>query len=259
MNIKAVVKYGLKSVYGSILGYYGIMFTILLAFEIISMTVAGSFKAISSGTEFGSLIFLFVVSLNFFKKNFEFFQLNGVSRKTQFYGFLFTTGIIAFAMNIIDNIYMFIGSKYMSYMSAYYMLYNTEWTFSNGLVGRHIKFNNFNPENLFFFLQRSIWTLLSYILIISIGYCIALFYNRVSKRIKILVSVGVPVFFWGLTTFDVWKNNANINKAFWSFAGKTFGFSMSDPNPNAAIATFLVLILLISGISYSLIRRVPIR
>ena len=122
MKLYAITKYQFMESKKSLLIFYGILFSILLL-TTSSFTLFGSGTAEVRGTEMASAIFIFVVGLNSFRANFLFSQANGVSRKTQFKGFLLAILLIAGLMAVIDTIYTHLFSSLVPYLSFFSMIY----------------------------------------------------------------------------------------------------------------------------------------
>lgn len=179
MKQKAAVRYLLQSYRRPILIFYGIVllvYALLCAFGKLQISINGQNLSMS-GVNVTSMIFLFVCGLNAFKEDFYFFLQNGVSRKTQFTALCLSTPVVALIMAAADSAIDLLIGLFLPYNSLFGMLYGDA---AAGFTG---------------VLMQTAWILCLYLSILAAGYLIALFYYRMNTMLKVLVSVGVPVFF----------------------------------------------------------------
>lgn len=188
MKTKSIVKYYLYEVIPSFIVFYGIMLLALIA-TLIGYRLSGG-KIYTSGIELASIIFLFVLGLNLFKSQFYFLIQNGVSRKANLIGFIVSTFIvIIFA--IIDTFSSVIMHNLIGYESFYNILYSSTAQ-SYGLI---------------YILNSTLFLTVMYGASLMLGYFITTLYYAMNKAMKIIVSVGVPVFlFIGLPIIEFFLN-----------------------------------------------------
>ncbi len=244
MRLKSVVKYNISETKNSILIFYGIMAALLIVFSVISTTVTSGGYSNNSGGEVASAIFLFVVGLNSFKQNFLFLSTNGVTRKTCFYGFVISSLIIATGMAVIDTTYGTILGLSPNYSSLFTQLYN-EWAAEAS-----------KPLSI---LISFVWNAVLYLFTMCLGYFITTLYYRMSKGLKITVSVGIPVFFTiVLPIIDSEVTNGRITK----WIGTLFVYLMGVKGENLPLIGVLSLIIAVALLlawAFMLVRRAPVK
>lgn len=124
----------------------------------------------SSGFEFASAIFIFVVGLNSFKSSFRFMQFLGVTRKTFFLGTLLALLAIAAGMTVID---MVLGNLYAQ-VQPYSSL------FAQAYVQKSI-------------VAQFVWETALLTMFAFVGFFITMLYYRSGKVLKIVISLA-PVY-----------------------------------------------------------------
>ncbi len=175
MKTKSIVKYYLYELKNSILTFYFIMLQGCIATYIIYKLSDG--KVYSTGIELATIIFIFVLGLNLFKSQFLFLIQNGVTRKANFIGFVASTPVvIVFA--IIDSFVSII----MHNLTGYESIFNT-------LYGSTIQ-----GYGLMYIFKSILFLTVIYGSFLMLGYFITTLYYAMNKAMKIIVSVGVPVF-----------------------------------------------------------------
>lgn len=238
MNIEGIVK-------ASII-YYCIFVCVIIGL----IAVSGG-RSSMSGVEFSTVIFLFVCGLNSFKSNFYFAKSNGISRKTFIKGLLISSIPISLVMSIIDVIINRISNIFIKNPTLYDMAYgnlvgiigdihNGSWTQSNSLS------TIFNTILFQFSLC---------LLVYVIGIVINMIYYRSNKYLKVLVSVIPVVFIIFNANFSI--TNPRLMMKINEFLDYIFGFN--PVNVFACITTFLVLVVILSGIAFLLIRKAIIK
>jgi hypothetical protein len=212
-----------------------------------SSTVSGQIGSM----EMATVIFLFILGLCSFKEPFGLMIQNGISRRTMFAARLLTTLTIAILMAIIDKVLLVLFKFYATtnsdkvYCSSLYeQLYSNGFTSGMGSFSLHVSIFVFD--------------FLLYLFIMSIGYFITLLFYCLNKAGQIAVGAGVPVSLWiVLPLYDSAVTNGKIFHAIGKFFDFAFGLSAHQPS-NANITSVLGFILM-SGISWLLIRRVPVK
>lgn len=172
MKFKSALKYQLFDVKKPIIIFYIVIISLMLLMLIgthwlnsqINIGISGNTRVEMS---FGgaTAIFLFVVGLNAYKSSFHMLTANGVSRKTMFGSFIVTALIISAGMALIDSLLVLIMRQMIPYDVFVFD------TLEMGIVTQFVS---------------SLGTLM-------LGYMITTLYYRMSKPIKLLVSIGVPV------------------------------------------------------------------
>ncbi len=180
MRLKSVVKYYISDIKASVAIFYIIMAVVISMIGIAVNVTTGEGESFSGGGEMASMIFLFIAGLNSFKQSFLFLSVNSIPRKLQFKGFLLAALAVCGTMAAIDAAYSNIFSLFIDYRSTFLQLYG-EW--AAGTSGAVVVLVTF------------LWNITVYISAYIGGYLITNIYYKMSKIIKIIVSIGVPVWF----------------------------------------------------------------
>lgn len=245
MRLKSVVKYNISETKNSILVFYGIMVAVivLLGISFVSLDSNGTASFVG-GAEMASAIFLFVVGLNSFKQNYLFLSTNGITRKTQFCGFLISALPIASVMAAIDTIYGNILAQFINYNSMFYQMYKG-W-----VIG---------TSKPIIILTGFVWSAALYLFALTLGYFITTLFYRMSRLLKIIVSIGVPTLF--LTVLPGIDSVVTNGKIYGWFGGLflSLGGLKNGSNPFIAVISLLVEMAILAGLAYLLVRRAPIK
>ena len=237
MRLKTASKYIFSELKNSVLSFYLIILLITIMFSFISSKGDSSFN----GTEMMSAIFFFVVGLNSFRKNYLFLMSNGVPRRTQFKSFFLAAIPVTAGMAVIDMVLGAIFNRIINYNTLYGLLYQDKTQSTGNLI------------------ISLLWSITLYTCAITLGYFITLAYYRMNKIQKICVSIGVPIFFTMVLPYILHEfcSTTTVN---WVFNGITTMFGVTGSyGPISAVAVFLVSTILLSVLSYLLIRKAPIK
>lgn len=243
--MKSAMIYQIAEMKKPLLIYYAIIFFLLLA----SFLTTEVFLHISAngttinGIEISSMIFIFVCGLNSFKEPFRMFLQNGLSRKTLFLSYLCSLLPVSGVMAIIDTSIGAIGRSLGSYQSAFHEFYRQYFP----AVG---------PGQVFVGFALS---LLLYTTSALTGYFITSLYYRMSKGLKLLVSIGVPVLLIiVLPIVDMGYANGVISRGlgeiFLLASGVKAGY-----NPLYPLGSCIILSSVLAGLTYLLQRRAVIK
>ncbi|AEY67290.1 hypothetical protein [Clostridium sp. BNL1100] len=237
MRLKTTSKYIFSDIKNSVLIFYLIIALLTIFFSSVTSEGNSSFN----GIEMISAIFLFVVGLNSFRKNYLFLMSNGVPRRTQFKSFFLAAIPVTVGMAVIDRALVAIFNRITNYNTLYGMLYQDK-TQSNGNI-----------------VISLLWSITLYMCAITLGYFITLGYYRMNKIQKICVSIGVPAFFILVLPYIIY-NFCSTSTVNWVYNGITTMFGVTGSyGPISAVAVFLVSTILLSVLSYLLIRKAPIK
>lgn len=245
MRLKSVIKYNLSELKNSVLLFYAIIagVFILLSITFVSMTSHGGTGSVG-GVEMASVIFLFIVGLNSFKQNFLFLSSNGIARKTQFIGFILAAIPVACAMAAIDTIISAVLSSVIDYNSMFYQIYNGMDITRNSAV---------------YIVVCMIWSAALYMSFVTLGYLITILYYRMSKPLKVVVSVGIPVMFIIIIpTLDALWFKGGITRSVFDLFILLAGLK-SGANAWISVAALLVETVVFTGLAYILSRRTVIK
>jgi hypothetical protein len=240
MKIKNVISYNLNDDKRAIIIYYLVIAAVI---SLIGLGVAISDENSTNvaGLEMSTAVFLFVVGLNSFKENFLFLSTNGVSRKTQFSGFVACAALVAAIMAVIDNFYVNVSIRITNYTSFFSQFFNL----------------NKNVQSVKTVVLGLVWSIAVYLLALMLGYFITILYYRMSRMWKIIVSVGVPVVLLTiLPIIDSLLTGGVVYGAIGKFFAMTIGYR---ENPLISTLSSLVFASILGAISYLLMRRAALK
>lgn len=242
MNFKQTMKYQMRDFIRTTLIYYLVIALIFVASLIVTALVldGGIHGAFSLGGS--AAIFLFVLGLNAFKSNFYMYIQNGISRRTQLVTFFVSAVCLCLVMTIIDSLYPILFGKILQYESTYQNIYS-----AFGIKSGFISY---------------VWMFTSYLAAMCFGYFLTTLYYRMSKPVKVLVSVGVPVLlFVVLPVIEVFVPSFNLFTSLMKFAAWAMGLDLNGFRvfPWRAVGSFAVISVLMMGLSYLLTRRATLK
>ncbi|QOR36427.1 hypothetical protein IMX26_06350 [Clostridium sp. 'deep sea'] len=240
MKIKTYIKYQVADSRNSISIYYLIIFTVLvLAF----LSKALNFGGIQvNGLELSTAIFMFVGGIATFKDGFKFGLVNGLTRKTIFTGLVLAVFPIAAIMAFVDSIIRVVGSLISGYESIFSSMYLSRYT-GNSLLS---------------YLEGFLWMVFLYALINLLGMLISMIYYRSNKRLKQLISFGVPLLFLiSIPILDKSVPGGVINRIYKAFA--IFFGKYNTSNPLLFVFWSSIAIIVIALFQYLLIRKATVK
>jgi hypothetical protein len=245
MRLKSVVKYNLSEMKNGILIFYGVILLIFVLFTIsvVNLSRMDSHSSLS-GIEIASAIFLFVSGISFFKQNFLFLSANGVTRKTQFSGFIISSVIISLIMAAIDTVYGNVIPEFENYRPLFRQVYSdfvkTESKFAAIFIG-------------------FVCTATLYLLMTAFGYLIRTLYYRMSRTLKIVVSVGVPALYSViLPVLDFKFTKGKVSMGIMQFFCTVSGLN-GQTNPYITILFDIACTVIMLCLAYLLVRRAPLK
>ncbi len=253
MNTQKVVKYQINEFKTSMFVFFLVILALMLliGISVVNINVNGGESNIMGGMEFGIVIFLFIVGLNYFRETFRLMIQNGVSRKTMFKGVIISTAIIAVIMSLINEIILLIGKVFaantesFTFEGTFEQIYGARYAGSG--TGLQMAF-----EGLLFLICISAAAMM-------FGFLITTMYYRLNKLAKVLVSVGVPVsIIIILPIVDFSLTGGQISNAIFKFMSFAFGF-LNGTNPYYGMVTCLVGFALCAAISWLLIRKAAVK
>lgn len=221
-HVRQFAKYQLVYFKNSVLTYYFVVFLVALMFN----------RPGSGNTLSGSMVFILVLGLNWFKTSFRFSQANNLSRKT----FYFATILAILAMSV--------------FMSVVDVLLDS--VFKNVQVGF---FGQLYPPNNF---AEILWSIAVLATFASLGWMINMMYYRANGPMKIAISFSPVLVIWLMVRLND-RIGGKLANSFMAFAIRAFGLAGEVPNPYAAIISFAVLTLVILVINGLLMHRTPIK
>lgn len=183
MKVLRTAKYHIYDNLKPIKIYYMVVVLIDILLILLSRNENGSVR--TSGTEFATVVFLFVAGLNSFRSSFKFAQANCVSRKTFFKGLFISVFPITAAMSVIDLIINRIFNIFIESPTLFEMTYGSYYDVLAGNVSRWTQDNSFST-----LAATAIWQFAMYTMAFWIGIFVTLVYYRSNKIMKIIVSVS---------------------------------------------------------------------
>lgn len=100
MKTIKMTRYFLEEIARSVAIFYGVILAVMTFLIILSKM--NGLNTSSSGLQFSSVVFLFVMGLNIFKEGFYFSQANNISRKTLYKGLLLVAPAVSLFMTVVD-------------------------------------------------------------------------------------------------------------------------------------------------------------
>jgi len=249
MFLKTVVKYKLIEFRKAMLVFYAALIGITILLFSITMSSASS-TASFNGIEVSGIIFLFIASANSFKESFHMLLQNGISRKTMFLAQIIWILCVSIIMALVDRI-LIITVTLGSQLSSRFM--------AGGLFDQiFIHKYKYDPSSFLLHFKVTIFSFCLYTGFAALGYFVTLLYYRMSKALKIAVSVSVPCFiFIVLPIIDL--ITAGKVTYFISWVSKLiFGVNGSN-GPISVMAVSLFGFALFSGLSWLLIRKAVVK
>ncbi|MBV1759023.1 MAG: hypothetical protein KMY55_14435 [Dethiosulfatibacter sp.] len=232
--------------------YYAIFISVLALLAFSRISSGGNMS--SSGLEFATVIFMFVVGLDSFKSDFYFSQSVSVSRKTFLKGLMLGILRISMLMSVIDVILNRIYNLFVPSPTMFDMLY-TAYRDTGIMNYRTLEFIWKQSNEIYILLSTFVWQFALYTFVCLAGLLITLIYYRSNKWMRVVVSIS-PVFFFmlmrGLGNYLIDFSGSII-----SFMDKAFGYS--NMNPYMAVITFLVAGGILSVFIYLLTRKAEIK
>ena len=242
MRLKPALKYQLSSVKWPIIIYYIVIYALMILMGISRTFDTTNFSITFGGLDGASIIFLFVVGLNAFKSNFHMFVANGVSRKTMFFSFIASVGIICAGMALVDSINALIISQFVNYQPVVMQLFDSRYI----------------DSGLRMYTEGFLWMFFSYVSSLMLGYFITTGYYRMNKPVKLIVSIGVPVLvFIILPILDNVLFDHQLTYAFRNISA--FCSGQSTGSPYVAMACRTVSAAITGFLAYLLARRATVK
>lgn len=239
--MKSTVRYMCHDMKKSITIFYLILLSLYLTSYVLNTMLDGVYFSMNGNVS--SSVYAFIVGIVVLKEPFLMALQNGVSRKTYWFSTLLTFGLSAAVISIAETFFTSIGrlvnSETFRVESIYSMIYSKRVADLDGF-------------------REGIETLLLLFaltfMLFAIGYFIGTLYYRMSKTIRLLVSIGTPV----LLLFVLPLVESTFTKgAIIRFAGKVAlaALGYKTQNPYTFMLSGLLVSVVMMGLSWLLIRR----
>ncbi len=250
MKFRAALKYQLSDMKRPLIIYYIIIYCLIILALVQQASMEnyydGEFS--SSGIEMATVIFLFIAGLSSFKVTFHLFLANGVSRKTMFKSYITSLLLIAAGMAVIDSLNGLLFSSPGHYMQIFYIMYKPHYGVA---VGHGITAG--------MYLDGLIWMLFFYAFVMMAGFFITTLYYRMNKPIKLLVSIGVPVFFFIVLPYiDTFIFKGAIFESIGYLFQKAGGF-LDGYNPYMAVLSCAISFAVFGALSFLTMRKATVK
>jgi hypothetical protein len=239
MTLKKATAYRLSDNSKALLIFYFVIFAVMLSFILRTTLFTSSNYGTLGGLDASSMIFIFVVSL-IFAESFKMLQQNGCSRKTIFLSFVYSTIILAVVMAVVDSLTaMLMDIITSNYESGFFQIYQA-------------RYQSMRSAQHFF--EGLLWYVTAYVMMGAIGFFITNLYYRMGKLLKVLVSVGVPVFFVIILPILSNLTGGAIYEGIKNFFDFAWGFSHGF-NPYFSMVSASIFSVILGGLAFLLIRR----
>ncbi|MBZ9686658.1 hypothetical protein G9F72_010000 [Clostridium estertheticum] len=247
MKSYKLVRYNIKSSLKPIIIYYCIIIAVITSAIILTKISGGN--GYSSGLEFSSMIFLFVIGLNFFKENFYFAQANNISREDYFKSVAIAILEVTLGMSIFDVIINRVYNLFQMCPTLYDMSYNN-------FTGAPLNIEVWIQSNSIGTLFGTVTFLFTfYMAAFAIGLLITLIYYKCNKTMKIFVSLSplAIVAIYGKLAVDY----PEFGEKVLIFIDNILG--ISTKNSYMAVSTFIGLFILSMFFVYILVRKAVVK
>ena len=224
-----------------------ILYSILVGIYLIALITSLIVPVNLSDGTFGGMdsipqVFLFVAGIVTFTPNLKLALANGISRKTEFTTTLLSAGTVSVIYMILNIGICLLFGTIFAYQDGFATTF-PGFTFANGAQ---------------YHLLKILYDILGNFTSFIGGYFIGALYYRMSKPLKILVSVGVPVLLF------VGAPIASISFLRYAWFLRLVDAVVSilttiSGNPYYTILTSVLIILILGVFSFLLIRKAPIK
>ncbi len=234
-NILKVSKYQLRDFKAAMIIYYGIILAISAIIIISYFTFVSNPDGNGHFSGFGSsaLIFMFISGLNCFKSNFKFMQANNVSRKRFFLANIVTLILVSAFMALLNSVLSNVLSRIIPYRDIFEQIYQ-----------KH------------FILADLTWFFSLFTFATSLGWFITMLYYKCNSLMKTIVSLS-PIFVIALIITLNYITDGASTRGISRFFTSTLG--LTNNNPYIAVLSFLTGFVVMTALSWLLLRRMPIK
>jgi len=260
MKLSAIYKYQLAEHKNSVLIFYLVIVSILVAvFGINAITgLNGSqygFSIKLGGIEAAPAVFLFVCGLTAFKENFQMALQNGISRKSLFINRIFVILTLAVGMSLLNLIILIVGQSMGSLSGIVQYSSVMEQIYGLGFTG--------HSNEILMLVESFFFYIFLFIVCFSIGYLIIVTFYRMNNKQKGRYIVGfylIAFVILPITDTLLYKSGiipVQLSDLLLRFLDNIMG--VSAQNPYIAMVSFLIISIVINGLTWLLIRKVGIK
>lgn len=255
-KMKTLLKYQLRDYSKSILIMYLCVYLVLVILVISGGTTFKiNGKSSNGGFEMISMITIFVIGLCSFKDNFKFFSANGVSRKTQFYSTVAALGVVSTIFAFVDTVNSILFTHIMVYRPMLILFYGPRFGYSSDLIPPYSS-PILTPQIL---AESFLWLCFAYFFMSMIGLFITTLFYRMSKAMKIAVSVSFTVIFLnGIPFLDQFYFGGILTKFFHDALNMALGYA-NGYNPYIGMFSMFLFAAIFAALAYLLARKACVR
>lgn len=237
MNVSNVSKYITSVFLGAMKYFYFIMTIVILIMLYLNYRIIteGNGDITFGGLGFSSLIFIFILGLTFFKTEFNFLQANNITRRNFFKAALISSAAAAFIMALITSL---VNQLFLMSLPGFYF----DWV--EGIYKTNSMFANLA------------WSFGLYIMVIVLGWLIAMVYYKLDKTMRIVISFLPVALILLISAADNSSGGAFIDLI---GNGFRFLFALDTLNPYLSAINMTALAAMFSGLAYMLIRRLELK
>lgn len=249
MKSLSVAKYSMDNMKKSILIYYLIYIATIVVMLLFARgsTNVEDFKAgFLQGTDFGTIILMFVLGLCSFKEDFYLMQSMNVSRKSFFAGTALSVIPMAAICSAIDLLLNRIFNIFTSIPTIYDMAYGNASESSKAFYVT----NNFGT-----ILNTFLFQFFFLIFIFAVGFFITNLYYKCNTTMKVVISIIPIVLINGYSALNYYYPAlfSGINKFFLSATG------IMSRNVYMMVLTFAIGFIVFNGITYLMLRKATVK
>lgn len=247
MKIKSSIKYTFGECTPTIIPIMIAFAALILIGVVISVFFEGT--AYFGNFETTGIGFAFVMGIILYKGTLEMSVQNGISRRTAFIGRVGATVIFTFIIAGLLRLFYAIGALFSTFIPNLYFDGMFEEIYS-GFVGK--------TNIVLSFFSGWIFYAFALMMFMFIGMFIGNAYYAMNKFVKLIVSIGVPVFLVvGIPAILQLTGRFDLVLSFASFLSKMFGFT--SQNPFMAIIPCVIISAVLMFFSYLMSRRATIK
>ncbi len=244
MRLKSIVKYYIHDLAKSVIVFYVVMALLIISVNMLVAISVNEGNGFTGGGDFATAVFIFIVGLNSFKQNFLFLSTNSMPRRLQFKGILIAAGILCGFMAFFDTTYTSIIAMFTDFRSAFKQIYGA-W--AEQTLGPLV------------ILANICWSFTVNLAAFLGGYFITSLYYKMTKSLKIIVSVTIPVLIAVVyPIIEETVTGGRITQRIVDISRALAGLGESI-NPYIGVLSLLVLATLAAALSFLLIRRAVVK
>lgn len=253
MRLQKAIKYHLLDAKKAIIIFYAIIIVLSLFFQIFLnvLVMRGGESNGEQGTfnvDTSSIVFLVIMSIISMTATFQFFLQNGVSRRVFFLSSIFSKGMIAACMTVLDIAIPILSGMFFK-----------EKMVNQGILDTLYMFWYAGEKTAAFYLDQTLLRFALYLFFVILASFIGALYYRMGKMMKILVSAGVPILFTIVLPVVDWQlTNGKIFGAIADFFLFISGFK-NGGNPYYLMISSLIGAVLFCIPTWLLVRRATIK